>query len=165
MSRFDGRLCVSTSLDDNGFAFVARVPVRWSDMDAFGHINHARMVTLLEEARIEWLLSSGSEHIEGGEDLAIFQPLIKSSMIVHVEVRYQGQLRHEDTPLQVGMWIKQVRSVDFTIGYEVRSATADPASKAATVASTQLAVVDIEAERLQRLTAQQKDYLQGWMRD
>lgn len=156
---------MSTALDDNGFAFVAQVPVRWSDMDAFGHINHARMVTVLEEARIEWLLSAGTDHVEGSDDLSVFQPLIKSSMIVNVEVRYQGQLRHEDTPLQVGMWIKQVRSVDFTIGYEVRSATADPASKAATVASTQLAVVDIAAEKLQRLTDQQKGFLRGWMRD
>ena len=35
--------------------FHAEVVVRWSDMDAFQHINHARMVTLLEEARIPWL--------------------------------------------------------------------------------------------------------------
>ncbi|KAF0964967.1 hypothetical protein MLGJGCBP_01839 [Rhodococcus sp. T7] len=35
--------------------FHAEVEVRWSDMDVFQHINHARMVTLLEEARIPWL--------------------------------------------------------------------------------------------------------------
>ena len=40
--------------------YDAFVTVRWSDMDAFQHINHARMVTLLEEARIDWLLSEGS---------------------------------------------------------------------------------------------------------
>ena len=40
--------------------YHATVTVRWSDMDAFAHINHARMVTLLEEARIEWLLSEGA---------------------------------------------------------------------------------------------------------
>ena len=33
--------------------------VRWSDMDVFQHINHARMVTLLEEARIPWLFHDG----------------------------------------------------------------------------------------------------------
>ena len=35
--------------------YLVKVPVRWSDMDVFQHINHARMVTLLEEARIPWL--------------------------------------------------------------------------------------------------------------
>jgi acyl-CoA thioester hydrolase len=35
--------------------FVAPVPVRWSDIDMYQHINHATMVTLLEEARVPFL--------------------------------------------------------------------------------------------------------------
>ncbi|MFT3660429.1 MAG: thioesterase family protein [Gordonia sp. (in: high G+C Gram-positive bacteria)] len=136
------------------YAFVAQVPVRWSDMDAFGHINHARMVTLMEEARIQWLLSAGEE----------YAPLIKSAMIVHVEIRYQAQLRHEDSPLEVAMWIKGHRSVDFTIGYEIRGADAAPDSRPACVASTQMAVVDIEAHTLRRLTDVEKGYLRSWGR-
>lgn len=167
---------VSTDhLGKHEFAFVARVPVRWSDMDAFGHINHARMVTLMEEARVDWLLSAGPE----------YQPLIKSAMIVHVDIRYQSQLRHSDSPLEIGMWIKGFRSVDFTIGYEIRGAgsaseradskagasesvgsTAPDAnpSKPACVASTQMAVVDIEAHNLRRLTDEEKAYLASWSR-
>jgi acyl-CoA thioester hydrolase len=136
------------------FAFVADVPVRWSDMDAFGHINHARMITLMEEARVAWLLSVGDQ----------YAPLIKSAMIVTVEIRYQAQLRHDDSPLSIAMWIKGFRSVDFTIGYEVRSATAAPDSKPACVASTQMAVVDIEQQRLRRLTETEKTYLTQWSR-
>lgn len=41
------------------FGFHTEVTVRWSDMDVFQHINHARMVTLLEEARIPWLFADG----------------------------------------------------------------------------------------------------------
>ncbi|MET0316450.1 MAG: thioesterase family protein, partial [Rhodococcus fascians] len=48
--------------------YHATITVRWSDMDAFAHINHARMVTLLEEARIEWLLSTGDAPGERPED-------------------------------------------------------------------------------------------------
>lgn len=138
----------------DSYAFVAHIPVRWSDMDAFGHINHARMVTLMEEARIQWLLSAGEE----------YTPLIKSAMIVHVEIRYQAQLRHDDSPLTVAMWIKGHRSVDFTIGYEIRGAAAAPDSKAACVASTQMAVVDVEAHTLRRLTDTEKGYLRSWGR-
>lgn len=141
-------------LGKHEFAFVAQIPVRWSDMDAFGHINHARMVTLMEEARVAWLLSAGPE----------YQPLIKSAMIVHVDIRYQDQLRHEDSPLQIGMWIKSFRSVDFTIGYEIRRAGAPVESKAACVATTQMAVVDIEAHRLRRLRDEEKAYLASWSR-
>ena len=37
--------------------FVAPVHVRWSDIDMYQHINHATMVTILEEARIPFLRS------------------------------------------------------------------------------------------------------------
>lgn len=141
-------------LDDAGYAFVAEVGVRWSDMDAFGHINHARMVTLMEEARIEWLLSAGEE----------YAPLITSAMIVHVDIRYQAQLRHDDSPLRIGMWIRNFRSVDFTIGYEIRGAHADPTGRPACVASTQMAVVDGEKHTLRRLSVSEKDYLKTWSR-
>ena len=141
-------------LDADQYAFEAQVPVRWSDMDAFGHINHARMVTLMEESRIQLLLSAGDE----------YQPLIKSAMIVHVEIRYQRQLKHEDSPLAVGMWIRGNRSVDFTIGYEIRGANDSPDLKPACVASTQMAVVDIEKHALRRLTDTEKDYLRSWSR-
>ncbi len=144
----------TTGLGPNDFAFVAEVGVRWSDMDAFGHINHARMVTLMEEARIAWLLSAGED----------YAPLITSAMIVHADIRYQAQLRHDDSPLRIGMWIKGFRSVDFTIGYEIRSGVADDASRPACVASTQMAVVDIEKHTLRRLSPTEKDYLSTWSR-
>ncbi|NLG45271.1 thioesterase family protein [Gordonia sp. (in: high G+C Gram-positive bacteria)] len=148
VSHPDGRL-------DRRYAFVSDVPVRWSDMDAFGHINHARMVTLMEESRIQWLLSAGEA----------YAPLIKSAMIVHVDIRYQSQLRHEDSPLRVGMWIKNFRSVDFTIGYEIFGAAADDDARPACVASTQMAVVDIEKHSLRRLTDDEKGYLRAWSRE
>lgn len=151
---------------NNSFAFVADVPVRWSDMDAFGHINHARMVTVMEEARIQWLLSGAGSEASGPGDTAgeSFYALITSAMIVHVDIRYQRQLRHDDSPLQVGMWIKGFRSVDFTIGYEIRPAGEDTSTKAACVASTQMAVVDIEAHTLRRLSPTEKEYLNSWSR-
>ena len=34
---------------------------------------------------------------------------------------YKGQLRLVDSPLQVTIWAKRLRAVDFTLGYEVRS--------------------------------------------
>lgn len=38
--------------------FEIVVPLRWSDQDLNGHINHARIVTLLEESRILWRRSA-----------------------------------------------------------------------------------------------------------
>ena len=133
--------------------FVAPVHVRWSDIDMYRHINHATMVTLLEEARIPFLREP-------------FETVIDEiGLLIHeVNILYKGQLRLRDSPLQVTMWSKRVRAVDFTIGYEVRSVRAPADSKPSVIAETQLAAVHIEEKRLQRLTADQQEYLRRWTR-
>ncbi len=37
---------------------IARVPisVRWRDMDSMGHVNNAKYISYLEEARVRWML-------------------------------------------------------------------------------------------------------------
>ncbi len=36
--------------------------VRWSDMDAFGHINNAKYFTYFEQMRVDWLRHIGAGH-------------------------------------------------------------------------------------------------------
>ena len=133
--------------------FVAPVHVRWSDIDMYQHINHATMVTLLEEARIPFLREPFEAVIE------------EIGLLIHeVKILYKGQLRLIDSPLQVTMFSKRVRAVDFTIGYEVRKAHATPDAKPSVIAETQLAAVHIKEQRLQRLSESQKAYLQQWLR-
>ncbi len=83
-----------------------------------------------------------------------------------LHVRYQAQLRHsEGGPIEVTMYVQRLRAVDFTVGYEVRPAGADPESKPAVVASTQLVAFDVGAQRVARLTPpEQKDYLDRFRR-
>ena len=135
--------------------FHTQVEVRWSDMDAFQHINHARMVTLLEEARIPWLFY----------DECPTRTLRTGAVIVDLRVHYGGQLRHEDTPLDIVMWVKKLRAVDFTVGYEVRAAAADPDSPAAVTAETQIAAFDIDSQRLRRFTDAERNYLASYTRE
>jgi acyl-CoA thioester hydrolase len=133
--------------------FVAPVPVRWSDIDMYQHVNHATMVTILEEARVQFLREAFEVDI-----------LTIGLLIAEVKVTYKGQLRLVDSPLQVTMWTKRLRAVDFTLGYEVRSVSADPESRPAVIAESQLAAVHIEEERLVRLSPHHREYLQRWIR-
>ena len=133
--------------------FVAPVHVRWSDIDMYQHINHATMVTILEEARSPFLRVPFGPEIE-----------TVGLLIADVNISYKAQLRLVDSPLQVTMWSKRVRAVDFTIGYEVRSVNAPADSKPAVIADTQLAAVHIKEQRLQRLSPAQQEYLRRWSR-
>lgn len=133
--------------------FIAAVPVRWSDIDMYQHVNHATMVTMLEEARIPFLADAFAADIN-----------TVGLLIADVRVSYKGQLRLLDSPLQVTIWVKRLRAVDFTLGYEVRSANAAPDSKPAVIAETQLAAFHIDEQRLVRLLPQHREYLQRWLR-
>lgn len=41
--------------------FVSRIPIRWGDMDAMGHVNNTVFFRYLEQARIEWYTHIGRE--------------------------------------------------------------------------------------------------------
>lgn len=133
--------------------FTTGVRVRWSDIDMYQHVNHGTMVTILEEARVDFLREPFAEDVK------------TIGLLIHeVQVLYKGQLRLVDSPLQVTMWTKRLRAVDFTLGYEVRSVQADPTSKPAVIAETQLAAVHIQEQRLVRLSPKHREYLQRWQR-
>ncbi|HEX3546880.1 MAG TPA: thioesterase family protein [Mycobacterium sp.] len=136
-----------------GGEFVAPVHVRWSDIDMYQHVNHATMVTILEEARIPFLREPF------GADITTI-----GLLIAEVNIVYKGQLRLVDSPLQVTMFSRRVRAVDFTIGYEVRPAGATPDTKPSVIADTQLAAVHIDKQRLQRLSPAQREYLLRYLR-
>ncbi|MCY1209293.1 Thioesterase-like superfamily protein [compost metagenome] len=38
---------------------VAHIPVRWGDMDSYGHVNNTLYIQYLEEARVAWFESLG----------------------------------------------------------------------------------------------------------
>lgn len=138
----------------DGGAFTASVPVRWSDAGPSGLLSTGHLVTVMEEARVDWLLSAGEEH----------RPLITSAMIVTVDLTAHRHLRHDDGPIRVAMWIDEFRSVDFTIGYALTADTDDPDGPPAYSASTRMAVLDVEAHTLRRLTDHEKETLRAWSR-
>jgi acyl-CoA thioester hydrolase len=119
----------------------------------YQHVNHATMVTILEEARIPFLSPAFAPDI-----------LTTGLLIADVRVTYKGQLRLADSPLQVTIWVKHLRAVDFTLGYEVRSVGADPQSKPAVIGESQLAAFNIDEQRLVRLAPHHREYLQQWLR-
>lgn len=44
------------------------IPIRWGDMDAFGHLNNTIYFRYMEQGRIDWIESFGfsAQHEEGG---------------------------------------------------------------------------------------------------
>ena len=59
------------------------IEIRWRDLDAYGHVNHAVYLTYLEEVRDEWLAAAVGEHALG-------------YVVARVEIDYRRELTQGD---------------------------------------------------------------------
>ncbi len=49
----------NTSVHHDTPFFSCEMPVRWGDMDAYGHVNNTLYFRYFEEARFQWMLEKG----------------------------------------------------------------------------------------------------------
>jgi acyl-CoA thioester hydrolase len=132
--------------------FSTDVSVRWSDMDVFGHVNNACVVTLLEEARTELLFGEGTQR--GAQGLA------KGVVVVELLVRYRQPLVYSASPVRVQLWVSELRAASSALEYTVAGTDAN-----AVVARTKLAPYDITAQRPRRLMPAEHEFLSAFRDD
>lgn len=132
------------------------VPMRWGDMDAYGHINNVQIVRMLEEARIAAFGPPGGTGAAGVEPLVpLFSAVPDGTLALVVEhrVRYLRPLDYRNVPAQVDVWVSGLKAAALTLDYVVH----DPVDGHECVrATTQLAFVDEPTGRLMRLTDDQR---------
>ncbi|MFF5567134.1 acyl-CoA thioesterase [Streptomyces sp. NPDC012623] len=127
-------------------------PLRWSDMDAFGHVNNAVFISYLEEARIDFMFrlapGDGSPSFSGG------------SVIARHEIDYKLPLVHRHEPVVIESWVTKINAASLTIAYEIKDG-----DQVYVRASTVVVPYDLEAARPRRITAEEKSYLLHYMDD
>lgn len=65
------------------------MPIRWGDMDAFGHVNNTNFFRYMEQARIEWLESLGLASVgEAGTGPVI----VNAHMTFLKQLQYPGDI-------------------------------------------------------------------------
>ncbi|MEJ5869277.1 thioesterase family protein [Pseudokineococcus sp. 5B2Z-1] len=94
------------------------VPLRWSDMDAYGHVNNVQYVRLLEDARI---LAFRTPHGEATSE----SPVRTGTIIARNEVEYLVPLKYQYEPVTVRLWVSRTSGASFDLGYEVRGRAED----------------------------------------
>ncbi|KOG53762.1 thioesterase [Streptomyces griseoflavus] len=127
-------------------------PLRWSDMDAFGHVNNAVFVRYLEEARIDfmWRLApgEGSASFSGG------------SVVARHEIDYVRPLVHRHAPVTVESWVTKIGAASMTIAYEIKDE-----DTVYVRASTVVVPYDFAQQRPRRITAEEKSFLREYLDD
>lgn len=86
------------------------VQLRWSDPDAYGHVNHARALSLLEDARLA--MGLGAPGVVPGR-----QP---DMILARLEVDYLRQLYYRvEERLCVRSWVTRMGTKSFTTRQEL----------------------------------------------
>ncbi|WP_061960596.1 acyl-CoA thioesterase [Demequina flava] len=146
------------------------VTLRWSDIDAYGHVNNAEMLRLLEEVRIRafWADESGDHAPDGqhhdasndGHRTAVISggPGAETiTLIAGQQIEYLAPAPYVRKPLDVQLWIGRLGGASIEICYEVRSPISDGEQRVYARATTTLVLVDAASERPRRLTERERD--------
>jgi acyl-CoA thioester hydrolase len=128
--------------------YVYHCAVRWSDLDAYGHVNNARFLTLYEEARVALMFTGARQ-----AGLTSFEAGV---VISRHEVDYLRPVDYTD-PVRIELWVEEIRSSRFVIAYELFDADL-VASRARSVCVP----FDLTAGRPRRLSDAEREFLEPW---
>ncbi len=130
-----------------------RCPMRWSDMDAYGHVNNVQFLTYLEEARIDMLkdLIAEAQHQDG--------PGATGVLVASSTIEYKAPLVHRNTPVPIEVWITRIGGAYFDLAFEVN----DGEDVVYATATCRLVAYDFRTSRPRRLRAAETEYLRGYL--
>ncbi|PPF27452.1 MULTISPECIES: thioesterase family protein [unclassified Rathayibacter] len=129
------------------------IPLRWSDFDAYAHVNNAEMLRLLEEARIQAFLKPDSPQ-PGGMATAVLdaRPGAESiSLIARQEIEYLAPIPYMRAPIDVELWIGRIGGASLEVCYELYSPAGVVPRVLFTKAATTLVLVTAATGRPQRI--------------
>ena len=80
--------------------FINKQYVRWDDLDAIGHVNHAKYLTFAQEARFAML--------------GFF-----NMVVARAEADYKAPIAEGNTFINITTWVESIGTSSFILVYEI----------------------------------------------
>ncbi|MGI8879329.1 MAG: acyl-CoA thioesterase [Jatrophihabitans sp.] len=125
--------------------FVHPVHMRWSDMDAFAHVNNSAYLAYLEQARVAMFF----DRYDG--------TFSRGTVVARHEIDYLRPIVYHPDPLRLELWVEDIRGASFLVRYEVFDA-----DRLCARAATRLVPFDFQTDRPRRLTPTESSILAGF---
>lgn len=130
------------------------IALRWSDFDAYAHVNNAEMLRLLEEARIQafWRPDDPATPSNSTAVLDARPGADTLTLIARQEIEYLVPIPYMRTPIDIEMWIGRIGGASIEVCYEIYSPIGVTPRILFTKAATTLVQVDAASGRPRRIT-------------
>lgn len=131
------------------------ISLRWSDMDAYGHVNNVQYLRFLEDTRIEaigrWFGESSSTSI-----------LDTGILVARQEIEYREPVVLRREPVVVDVWVTRVGGSSVDLGYVLHDAGATTGGERAVhaLAATTMVQVDLRTSRPKAFDEGQREVLE-----
>ena len=115
--------------------------IRWDDIDAFGHVNNAKYLTYIQEARFLWS--------------SIIEMVVARAEVDYMEPIYEGGRFYD-----VNLWVESIGNSSFTMAYEV---VGDNGVVHAKVKTVQV-VISMETKKSRPLKDSEREFLNSYLK-
>ena len=115
--------------------------VRWDDIDAFGHVNNAKYLTYIQEARFLWS--------------SIIEMVVARAEVDYMEPIYEGGRFYD-----VNLWVESIGNSSSTMAYEV---VGDNGVVHAKVRTVQV-VISMETKKSRPLKDSEREFLNSYLK-
>jgi acyl-CoA thioester hydrolase len=132
--------------------YTGKQYVRWDDIDALGHVNNAKYLTYIQEARFQW---SYYQYAAKNEKPTLVEMVVAKAEVDFLVPIYEGGKFYD-----VNLWVESIGNSSFVMGYEV---VGDNGVVHAKVKSVQV-VVSLETKKSRPLTEPEREFLTQYLK-
>lgn len=130
--------------------YISKQFVRWDDLDAFGHVNNAKYLTYVQEARFLW---ATEEYSAAMRDSSLIEMVVARAEVDYIEPIYDGG-RFVDVEVS----IEKIGNSSFNMLFTI----ADQGKVFAKVKTVQVAV-SLETKKSRPLTDTEREFLTKYL--
>ncbi len=127
-------------------AFHTQVQLRWTDLDAQGHVNNVMVADYLQQARAQFLMSGPAHAL-----------LETGCLVVGHQIVYRASIDYSTEPLQVELVIAELGAARFVVSYLLQQD-----ERVCVEARTVLCPFDFDTQSPRRLNKVERDYLSAY---
>lgn len=126
--------------------------VRWDDIDAFGHVNNAKYLTYIQEARFQWAYY---QYAARGETATLIEMVVARNEIDYLVPIYEGGRFYD-----INLWVESIGTSSCVLGYEIVGADGVVHAK---MKSVQV-VISMETKKSRPISDKEREFLNNYLK-